>query len=43
MCLLTELGVEGGLVPGREAKKAPWDLWLHCSEKQQNLFVALPA
>lgn len=41
VCLLTELGVEGGLVLGRWAKQAPWDLWLHCSEKQQNLFVAL--
>lgn len=38
--LLTELG---GLVLGREAKQAPWDLCLHCSEKQQNLLVVLPA
>lgn len=42
-CLLTELGVQGGLVLGREARQAPWGLWLHCSEEQQNLLVALPA
>lgn len=41
--LLTQLGVQGGLVLRRKAKQAPWDLWLHCSEKQQNLLVSLPA
>lgn len=43
VCLLTELGMPGGLVLGREAKQAPWDLWLHCSEKHQNLLIALLA